>query len=104
MEIRRPGSAEGKMGYFPWLVSCRLIRLNLGCGGAEKKCFVQRLGRGICPGSFLDCGCGIKLTVKFTICQCQVACYYCWGTPTKEIPVQYLDGVKYFLLYGLLHL
>ena len=23
----------------------------------------------MCPGSFLDCGCGIKLTVKFSICE-----------------------------------
>ena len=28
---------------------------------------MQRLGRGICPGSILDCGFGIKLTVKLMI-------------------------------------
>ena len=30
VEIRFPGSRERRMNYFPWLVSCRLIRLNFG--------------------------------------------------------------------------
>ena len=30
-------SRERKMDYFPWLVSCRLIRLNLGVGWGREK-------------------------------------------------------------------
>ena len=36
-----------------------------GVVGQRDKCLVQRLGRGICPGSVLDCGYGIILNVKF---------------------------------------
>ena len=36
-----------------------------GMVGQRDKCLVQLLGRDICPGSVLDCGYGIKLTVKF---------------------------------------
>ena len=43
---RRPGSAEGKMGYFPWLVSCRLIRLNLGVWWGREKMFCAATGKG----------------------------------------------------------
>ena len=35
-----------------------------GWWGSEN-CPVQRLGREVYPGSFLDCGSGIKFTVKF---------------------------------------
>ena len=46
---------------------------SLNVLGQRKKCLVQRMGRRICPGSVLDCGCGIKLTVKFPTCQCWIA-------------------------------
>ena len=30
----RPGSPHGsRMGYLPWLISCKLLRLNLGARG-----------------------------------------------------------------------
>ena len=70
VEIRRPGSGERKIGYFPWLASCRLIQLNTRVWWDREKCLVQPLGTGICPESILDCGSEIKLTVKFTIWQC----------------------------------
>ena len=37
VEIRHPGSEERKISYFKWLVSCTLIRLNLGMLRGEKK-------------------------------------------------------------------
>ena len=36
------------------------IQLNIGAWWGREKCLVQRLGRGICPKSVLDCGSGIK--------------------------------------------
>ena len=46
------------MGYFPWLVSCGLIWLDIRAWWSREKCLVQRLGRGMCPVSILDCGSG----------------------------------------------
>ena len=37
--------------------------------GQRKKCLVQLLGSKICPGSVLDCGYEIKVTIKFTLWQ-----------------------------------
>ena len=37
MKIRRPGSGERKMGYFSWLISCRLILLNPGVWRGREK-------------------------------------------------------------------
>ena len=50
-----------------WMVRGCEPHLAQVYGGTEKICLVQQLGRGICPGSVLDCGCWIKVTVKFTI-------------------------------------
>ena len=65
MVVGGQGRGEGKMGYFSWLVSCRLIRLNPRAWWGREKYLVQGLSRGICPESVLDCGSGIKLTVQF---------------------------------------
>ena len=46
MAIRRPGSGEKKMGHFPSLVSCRLIRLNPRVWWAEKKMSYAVTGKG----------------------------------------------------------
>ena len=48
-----------------------------GVVGQRKKCLVQQLGRRICPESVLDCGCRIKLPVKFTVWEWQVA-WWLW--------------------------
>ena len=66
-EFRRPGSREKRMGYFSWLVSCRLIRLNPGAWWGREECLAQRLGRGICAESVLDCGSRKNSTVKFSL-------------------------------------
>ena len=65
MGIGRPGSGEVKIVYFSWVVSCRLIWLNPRAWWGREKCLVQGQGRGVCPGLVLDCGSGIKCTVKF---------------------------------------
>ena len=52
------------------------------------------------PGSDFEYDCGIELTVKFTIWQCQVAKYLWWLAPNTDVPIRYLDGAKYFLPYG----
>ena len=59
MGIRHPGSGEREMGYFSWLVSCRLIWLNLMARLGKEKCVMQRMGKGICPRAVLDCCSGI---------------------------------------------
>ena len=48
VEIRCPGSGERKMGYFPWLVSCKLIRLNPGVGRGKEKNFLCSDWEGEC--------------------------------------------------------
>ena len=41
------------------------IWLNIWVWWGREKCLVQRLERGICPKSVLDCGSGIKQSVKY---------------------------------------
>ena len=43
------------MGYFPWLVSSKLIWRNLIAWLGKEKCLMQRLGMEICQESVLDC-------------------------------------------------
>ena len=61
------------MGYFLWLVSFRLIWLNPGCSGADKK-------NVLCSnweGEYVQ-GQSWTVTVKFTIWHYQVAWWLWW--------------------------
>ena len=75
-----------------------------GVVGQRKKCLVQQLGRRICPESVLDCGCRIKVPVKFTVWEWQVAWWLWLRALTAEAQVRFHDRVKYLLPYGLLRL